>query len=315
MTGAPTAGRRRCRDQARRYPTARRVDGAAARDQAARVRRHHASRGGLLRGPARSSRRGKRLTPIDIALLAEIGQPLVQVLPRPRVAVLATGNELVPCGSPVGPGQITNSNSPYLVAALEAVCAAPVDLGICPDDPEQLRTQIADGLKTDVLLITGGVSAGVMDLVPGVLGRARCRADLSQGKDEAGEALVVRCPRASWPAHPGLWPARESRQRARGCGVVCQTGPAGIGWRFVCCPEDGSRSFAGRDWSQGTAAYLLSVPRRLRSSAGRTGKRYNRCPGAAQPTWLRLSKPTLWSFCHRATISTSRDKTVAAIML
>lgn len=112
---------------------------------------------------------GKRLTPIDLALLAEIGQCRVRVIPRPRVAVLATGNELVDCGTPVGPGQITNSNSPLLLSSLQSVSVAPVDLGISPDDPEQLREAIGEGLEADMLLITGGVSAGVMDLVPGVL--------------------------------------------------------------------------------------------------------------------------------------------------
>ena len=112
---------------------------------------------------------GKRLTPIDIALLAEIGKSNVQVVPRPRVAVLATGNELVPCGTPVGPGQITNSNSPYLLASLDQISASAIDLGICADDAAELRSRFAKGLEADMLLITGGVSAGVMDLVPGVL--------------------------------------------------------------------------------------------------------------------------------------------------
>ena len=56
---------------------------------------------------------GHRLTPVDIALLAEIGTAEVQVTPRPRVAVLATGNELVPSGKPIGAGQICNSNGPH----------------------------------------------------------------------------------------------------------------------------------------------------------------------------------------------------------
>ncbi len=112
---------------------------------------------------------GKRLTPIDLALLAEIGQCSVRVIPRPRVAVLSTGNELVECGTAVGPGQITNSNGPLLQSTLQAVHAKPIDLGICRDDPDRLREAMSEGLEADILLVTGGVSAGVMDLVPGVL--------------------------------------------------------------------------------------------------------------------------------------------------
>ncbi len=112
---------------------------------------------------------GKSLTPIDLALIAELGKAKVQVIPRPQVAVLATGNELVDVGRPVGPAQICNSNGPMLLALLESQCVKTTDLGIGRDDPEMLHQLVQQGLKADVLLITGGVSAGVMDLVPGVL--------------------------------------------------------------------------------------------------------------------------------------------------
>ncbi|NOY28881.1 MAG: molybdopterin molybdotransferase MoeA [Planctomycetes bacterium] len=110
-----------------------------------------------------------RLTPVDIGLLAEIGQAKVCVAPRPRVAVLATGNELVEIGQPVGAGQIGNSNGPMLMALLESVHASSIDLGIGRDDPGELKRLISAGLEADMLIVTGGVSAGVLDLVPGVL--------------------------------------------------------------------------------------------------------------------------------------------------
>lgn len=113
---------------------------------------------------------GKLLRSIDLALLAEVGKATVAVIPRPRVAVLATGNELVECGKTIGPGQIRNSNGPMLLAALTEVGATPLDLGIARDEIDELRTAIGKGLEADILLVTGGVSAGVMDLVPAVLG-------------------------------------------------------------------------------------------------------------------------------------------------
>jgi molybdopterin molybdotransferase len=112
---------------------------------------------------------GKRLSPIDIGLLAEVGRARVKATPGARVAVLATGNELVECGQPTGPGQICNSNGPMLLAALDEVRATPIDLGIGPDDVELLQEKMRSGLKADMLIITGGVSVGVMDLVPDVL--------------------------------------------------------------------------------------------------------------------------------------------------
>jgi molybdopterin molybdotransferase len=111
----------------------------------------------------------KQLRPVDIALLAEVGRAKVNVIARPRVAVLATGNELVEPGQPLAPGQIRNSNGPMLMAAVAENGATPVSLGTARDDHTELRTAITRGLECDVLLVTGGVSAGVMDLVPSIL--------------------------------------------------------------------------------------------------------------------------------------------------
>jgi molybdopterin molybdotransferase len=113
--------------------------------------------------------KGKRLGPVDVALLAEIGQAACLVHGRPKVSVLPTGDELVEAHETPGPGQIRNSNGPMLLAAVAAAGATAVDLGVARDNPVDLADRIGRGLEGDVLLISGGVSAGVLDLVPGVL--------------------------------------------------------------------------------------------------------------------------------------------------
>jgi molybdopterin molybdotransferase len=106
---------------------------------------------------------------MEIGLLAEIGRSEVLVFRRPRVAVLPTGDELVSPADVPAAGQIRNSNGAMLLAAVRRAGGVPNDLGIGRDDRESLRRLIGEGLQCDVLLISGGISAGVLDLVPGVL--------------------------------------------------------------------------------------------------------------------------------------------------
>lgn len=114
-------------------------------------------------------RPGRVLRVADVGLLAEAGCCRVPVTARPTVGVLATGSELVPAECVPGPGQVRNSNGPMLTAAVREAGGIPVDLGIAPDEPESLRRCIAAGLACDVLVLSGGVSAGTWDLVPGML--------------------------------------------------------------------------------------------------------------------------------------------------
>ena len=105
----------------------------------------------------------------DVGLLAEIGVASAAVVRRPTVAVLATGDELVAVDQVPGAGQIRNSNSAMLAAVASAMGLDVEVLPVGSDDPEHLSAGIAHGLKSDVLILSGGVSAGTKDLVPQVL--------------------------------------------------------------------------------------------------------------------------------------------------
>ncbi len=105
----------------------------------------------------------------QIRLLAELGVAEVSIFRRPEVSILATGNELVPVDQTPGPGQIRNSNESMLIAQIENANAKAVPLGIARDEVDELRAKILQGLESDFLILSGGVSAGVLDLVPKIL--------------------------------------------------------------------------------------------------------------------------------------------------
>jgi molybdopterin molybdotransferase len=109
--------------------------------------------------------RGIRLGAAQIALAAAAGKASVSVCRKPRVAILSTGDELVEVAEKPGPSQIRNSNS-YSLAALVAECGGePVQLPIAPDEEAKLIELIEEGLKADMLVLSGGVSMGKFDLV------------------------------------------------------------------------------------------------------------------------------------------------------
>jgi molybdopterin molybdotransferase len=112
---------------------------------------------------------GSVLRPQEIGLLASVGRAAVKVHPAPPVAVLSTGDEVVEAPEIPGPGQIRNSNGPMLLAQVARAGGVPRYLGIARDRPDSLRPLVAEGLRAPVLILSGGVSAGVADLVPGVL--------------------------------------------------------------------------------------------------------------------------------------------------
>lgn len=112
---------------------------------------------------------GTLLRPAELGMLASFGRSQVRVTRRPRVGILSTGDELAEIDEPVTPERIVNVNSWALAAQVREAGAEPVVLGIAPDRPEAIRSAIAEGLSTDVLLISGGVSMGDYDFVKDVL--------------------------------------------------------------------------------------------------------------------------------------------------
>ncbi len=108
---------------------------------------------------------GQVVRPAEAAALAAIGKTRVRVFAKPRCAVVATGDELVPPEAKPGPGQIRNSNTASLSAQVRAMGLECDDLGAVRDEPEAIRAAVREGRKRDVLLLSGGVSAGDWDLV------------------------------------------------------------------------------------------------------------------------------------------------------
>lgn len=126
----------------------------------------HIRHGGLdLQDGAVALRRGRKLTPRDISLVAAMNVPWVPVYRRPRVALLANGNELVQPGDPVGENQIISSNSLGLAALVEQCGGVALDLGIARDDIDDLQARAAGGRDADILVTIGGASVGDHDLV------------------------------------------------------------------------------------------------------------------------------------------------------
>ena len=141
---------------------------------------------------------GVRLDAAAIALASSVGKshPLVYV--KPRVAVLATGDELVDVDVPPAPHQIRNSNSYSLAAQIQAAGGEPLLLPIAPDEPARLRELISDALAADLLLLSGGVSAGRYDFVEQVLGELKAEFFFTGAQIQPGRPVVFgRLPRAA----------------------------------------------------------------------------------------------------------------------
>ncbi|HZP04243.1 MAG TPA: gephyrin-like molybdotransferase Glp [Terracidiphilus sp.] len=126
----------------------------------------------------------------QIALAASCGCARLEVYPRPRVAILATGDEIVPVESEPAPGQIRNSNGPMLAALVTEAGGKPWVLPSAADNVEALDAALAQAAEADLLLITGGVSAGKFDLVEPALTRRGARFHFTGVRMQPGKPVV-----------------------------------------------------------------------------------------------------------------------------
>jgi molybdopterin molybdotransferase len=133
---------------------------------------------------------GTVVQPPAIGVLASFGHSMVKVIRQPRVAIVATGSELVKLGSLPAEGQIIDSNTYTLASAVTKIGAIPVALGIVRDDVECHREILRLGLRSDVLITSAGVSVGTHDFVRSVLDELGvtnifCRVQVKPGKSIA----------------------------------------------------------------------------------------------------------------------------------
>jgi molybdopterin molybdotransferase len=143
---------------------------------------------------------GLRLNPAAIALAASVGKSRLAVYKSPRVAVLTTGDEIVDVDSTPGPTQIRNSNSFSLAVQIQQAGGEPLVLPIAPDELQGLRSLIAQGLTSDLLLLTGGVSMGRYDLVEQALSELHAEFFFTGAKIQPGRPVVFGKCGAGTPA-------------------------------------------------------------------------------------------------------------------
>ena len=144
---------------------------------------------------------GTRLTPAAIAVAGSCGRHELQVHKRPHIAILSTGDELVDVAAEPAPNQIRNSNSYSLAAQVERASGVPIILPIAPDELQPLRHLVQQGLASDLLLLSGGVSMGKYDLVEQVLADLGAEFFFTGAQIQPGRPVVF-----------GRAPAREGAQ-------------------------------------------------------------------------------------------------------
>ena len=133
---------------------------------------------------------GRRLDPVSLGLAASLGRNRLLVYAKPRVAILATGDEVVDVDVSPGPSQIRNSNAYSLAAQVQSAGGEPVILPIAPDEAERLKQLIGEGFESDLLLISGGVSMGKYDLVEQALSEFNAEFLFTGAQIQPGKPIV-----------------------------------------------------------------------------------------------------------------------------
>jgi len=148
------------------------------------------SKGAQARGGDPLLAPGIALGPAQIALAASCGYSTIESFIRPRVAILATGDELVPIDAKPEPGKIRNSNAPMLATLVDRTGGVPVVLPASADTAGALDAALEQAIRADMLVISGGVSAGKYDLVEPALSRLGARFHFTGVKIQPGKPLV-----------------------------------------------------------------------------------------------------------------------------
>ena len=159
-------------------------DGYAVLDQAVLPSQNYVMAGAESRVGEVVIAEGSRLGFAELAMAAQVGHARVEVNRRPRVAILTTGDEIVSVDQKPGPFQIRNSNAVSLAALVTMCGGEPLILANAPDNMEQIRGLIEEGLAADVLVLSGGVSVGQYDFVEEVL--------RAQGAEFFFDAVAIR---------------------------------------------------------------------------------------------------------------------------
>jgi molybdopterin molybdotransferase len=154
---------------------------------------------------------GTRLDHAGVAIAASLGATRLSVYRRPRVAVLATGDEIVEVNVSPGPVQIRNSNTYSLAAQVENAGGEAVRFPIAPDEPRRLRELIEEGLACDLLLLTGGVSMGKYDLVEQVLSQLKAEFYFTGAQIQPGKPIVFGSCGAGIPARTPVADVKHAR--------------------------------------------------------------------------------------------------------
>ncbi len=218
--------------------------------------------------------KGMRLNPPRLGLAASVGRTSLQIIPRPRVAILTTGDELVEPGIKPGPGQIRNSNATML-AALAEQSGATVDLlPTAPDAIGLLTEALQRGLSADILLIAGGVSAGNRDLVPSALSASGAEQIFHKVRMKPGKPLWF-----------GVGPARGEAPGSLVFGLPGNPVSGLVGFLLFVRPAIAVSS--GRDGSVPTWRARLAAPCTI------TGENPTYFPARLQDDSARQALPSL----------------------